>query len=193
MTKQQVKRKKMWNRELAALREGSMERSLVEELEEPAAAVLTTETDITISTSGRQPGDYTLTSKLLCGPYSRWVQCQTCDADFVQEDAYLTRKECRRCERHSKLYGYAWPKTDREGKWDTEERILDHREVHRFVEPSEEKKIKKSGKKSLQIEVVKSQRASESIERGRSVSQVGSAVEGSPRRGRRNRRSRLTM
>jgi histone-lysine N-methyltransferase SUV420H len=194
MTKQQVKRKKAWNRELAALREGSMERSLVEELEEPAA-ILTTETDITISTSGRQPGDYTLTSKLLCGAYSRWVQCHTCDADFVQDDAYLTRKECPRCERHSKLYGYAWPKTDREGKWDTEERVLDHREVHRFVEPSEEKKIKKGGKKSLQIEAVKSQRVTESMERSRSVSQAGAglALEGSPRRGRRNRRSRLTM
>ena len=192
LTQQGIKKKKMWNRELAALREGSMERSLVEELEEPVA-VLTTETDITISTSGRQPGDYTLTTKLLSGPYSRWVQCQTCDADFVQEDAYLTRKECPRCERHSKMYGYQWPKTDREGRWDTEERVLDHREVHRFIEPTEEKQQKKGGKRT-QVEAVKMQRMSESTERGRSVSQVGnSLVEGSPRRGRRQRRSRLTM
>jgi histone-lysine N-methyltransferase SUV420H len=184
------KKKKLWTRELAALREGSMERSIVEELEEPAA-VLTTETDMTVS-AGRQPGDYTLTSKLLSGPYSRWVACQTCDTDFVQEDAYLTRKECPRCERHSKLYGYAWPKTDREGKWDTEERVMDHRTVHRFVEPSEEKKIKKGGKRTLQIEAFRKTRLSESTERGRSVSQAGTVV-GSPRRGRRHRRSRLTM
>ena len=193
LTKQEVKKKKMWNRELAALREGSMERSLVEDLEEMPVAVLTTETDITISASGRRPGDYTLTTKLLCSQYSRWVQCNTCDADFVQEDAYLTRKECPRCERHSKLYGYAWPKTDREGKWDTEERVLDHREVHRFIEPSEEKKVKKGGKRT-HVEAVKMQRFSESTERGRSVSQAGTGmVDGSPRRGRRNRRSRLTM
>ncbi|KIW00605.1 uncharacterized protein PV09_07802 [Verruconis gallopava] len=187
-----IKKRKKWNRELAALREGSMERSLVEYLEEPAVAVLSTETDVSAGTDGpgRHPGDYTMTRRLLSGPYSRWVECQTCDAMFVQEDAYLTRKECPRCERHSKLYGFAWPKTEREGKWDTEERVLDHRTVHRFVEPSEERKIKKGGRKSLQIEAL---RARESLERTRSVSQTGTPAEGSPRRsGRRRARSRLT-
>lgn len=192
LSKHGIKQKKMWNRELAALREGSMERSLTADLEEPLPAMLTTETDILISTSsGRLPGDYTLTPKLLSGPYSRWVQCQTCDADFVQEDAYLTRRECPRCERHSKLYGYTWPKCDREGKWDTEERILDHRVVNRFVEPAEEKKAKKGGRRS-QVAFIKMERASESAERQRSVSQLGIG-EGSPRKGRRMRASRLTM
>lgn len=41
------------------------------------------------------------------------------------------------------LYGYEWPKTDKEGRWDTEERILDPREINRFVAPKEERGIKK--------------------------------------------------
>lgn len=101
------------------------------------------------STKGRRPGDYTLTGRLLCTPYSRWVQCRVCDSDFVQTDAYQTRFACPRCERHSKLYGYMWPKTEKEGKFDEEERILDHREVNRFVGPQQEKEIKKGKEKAL--------------------------------------------
>ena len=99
-------------------------------------------------TKGRYPGDYTLTRALLCTPYSRWVICRVCDAHFVQADAYQTRWSCPRCERHSKLYGYQWPKTDKSGKYDTEERILDPRNVNRFVSADEEKLIRK-GKKTL--------------------------------------------
>ena len=87
----------------------------------------------------RRPGDYTLTRALLTTAYSRWVECRNCPVVFVQEDAYQTRAACPRCERHSKLYGFAWPKTDREGKADKEERVLDHRLVHRFVPPEEER------------------------------------------------------
>ena len=100
-------------------------------------------------TKGRRPGDYTLTVRLLCTPYSRWVQCKVCESDFVQTDAYQTRFACPRCERHSKLYGYMWPKTEKEGKFDDEERILDHREVNRFVGPQQEKEIKKGKEKAL--------------------------------------------
>ena len=94
----------------------------------------------------RRPGDYVLTSRLLATQYSRWVECRNCDEHFVQEDAYLTRANCPRCERHSKLYGYAWPKTEREGKWDKEERVLDHRQIHRFIYPDEERKERKGRK-----------------------------------------------
>ncbi|KAF2434505.1 hypothetical protein EJ08DRAFT_582242 [Tothia fuscella] len=140
----------------------------------------------------RRPGDYTLTPLLLASKFSRWVQCNTCDADFVQEDAYLTRKECPRCERHSKLYGYAWPKTDREGKFDTEERIMDHRTVHRFIKPDEEKAIKKSrSKKTLAEELMKRHRSVESG-RGRSESVNESGDGESPRKGLR-KRNRFTM
>ncbi|KAK4974812.1 histone lysine methyltransferase Set9 [Elasticomyces elasticus] len=97
----------------------------------------------------RRPGDYTLTPALLVTQYSRWVDCRTCSSCFVQEDAYLTRAACPRCERHSKLYGYEWPKTDRDGRNDPEKRVLDHRTVHRFIRPGEEKRMRK-GRKTLE-------------------------------------------
>ncbi len=90
----------------------------------------------------RKPGDYMTSSSRLSAKYSKWVECQTCDDVFVQQDGYNTRKECPRCERHSKLYGFRWPKTEKEGKHDKEERILDHRTVNRFVDPDEERELK---------------------------------------------------
>lgn len=92
----------------------------------------------------RNPGDYERTSLLLSEPFSRWVDCATCQATWVQANGYCTRKECPRCERHSKLYGYQWPKTERL-KGD-HERVMDHRTVHRFILPEEEAKIRKRGK-----------------------------------------------
>ncbi len=94
----------------------------------------------------RSQGDYLRTPMLLGESYSRWVDCKTCEACWVQPNGYYTRKECPRCERHSKLYGYRWPKTDKEGKGDEEVRVLDHRTVHRFVTFEEEATIKKRGK-----------------------------------------------
>jgi histone-lysine N-methyltransferase SUV420H len=90
----------------------------------------------------RIPGDYTLTPLLLAEPEMAWIHCKNCDTAFVQKDAYFTRANCPRCERHSKLYGYVWPKTAPAGEWDDEERILDHREVHRFLDRAEEAKIR---------------------------------------------------
>ncbi|ORY68476.1 uncharacterized protein BCR38DRAFT_455444 [Pseudomassariella vexata] len=94
----------------------------------------------------RIPGDYSLTPVLLSEPEAAWVRCTNCTDPFVQRDAYYTRSSCPRCERHSKLYGFQWPKTEREGKHDKEERILDHRMVHRFLDRAHEAKIR--GKKS---------------------------------------------
>lgn len=94
----------------------------------------------------RYQGDYLRTPLLLGESYSRWVDCNTCDSCWVQPNGYRTRKECPRCERHSKLYGYRWPKTDKEGRGDEEERVMDHRTVHRFVRSVEEARIKKRGK-----------------------------------------------
>lgn len=96
--------------------------------------------------TARHPGDYIRTPLLLGESYSRWVDCRTCDACWVQPNGYYTRKECPRCERHSKLYGYQWPKTERQGKGDEEVRVLDHRTVHRFVCPEEEAQVKKRGR-----------------------------------------------
>lgn len=95
----------------------------------------------------RTPGDYMLTPLLLSEPEMAWIQCGNCDTYFVQQNAYFTRSSCPRCERHSKLYGYVWPKTDKAGASDKEQRIMDHRTIHRFLEPDDERKIR--GRKSI--------------------------------------------
>ncbi|KAH6693509.1 histone-lysine N-methyltransferase SET9 [Plectosphaerella plurivora] len=95
----------------------------------------------------RQPGDYTLTPLLLSEPLMAWIRCINCDTAFVQHNAYYTKSSCPRCERHSKLYGYIWPKTQKQGPRDKEERILDHRTVHRFVHRQDEAIIRGRGKK----------------------------------------------
>ncbi|EXJ53993.1 histone-lysine N-methyltransferase SUV420H [Cladophialophora yegresii CBS 114405] len=134
----------------------------------------------------RIAGDYILTRKLLAQPHDRWVQChnQKCLGFFIQPNGYQTRRECPRCERHSMLYGFPWPKTDADprkllerkptgkgkktgtpaieysayrrqgrsgkGTWvegggDPEERVMDHRTIHRFVLPEEEKEQTRRG------------------------------------------------
>ena len=98
------------------------------------------------STATRVPGDYSRTPQLLGEKYSRWVDCRTCLGCWVQQNGYQTRKECPRCERHSKLYGYQWPKTEKQGKSDLEERVMDHRTVHRFIRPEEERQLVKRGR-----------------------------------------------
>lgn len=94
----------------------------------------------------RVPGDYTKTPKLLAQRYDRWVDCHTCSSWFVQSDSYLTRIECPRCERHSKLYGFRWPKTDKEGRHDKEKRVMDHRTVHRFISSEAESRVQRRGR-----------------------------------------------
>lgn len=108
----------------------------------------------------RTPGDYHMCKALLATTYHRWVECRNCDEFFVQPEAFLTRIACPRCERHSKLYGYYWPKTDREGPHDTEERVLDHRTIHRYIDPEEERQERK-GRKTL-AELLRDKELSES-------------------------------
>jgi len=143
----------------------------------------TTMTIQPLSTTHRTPGDWFLTRKLLSQPHDRWVQChnERCLGYFLQQNGYNTRRECPRCERHSMIYGFAWPKTDpnhrkilerpgsnrdkkdpnlysayrRQGKqgkgsWyegggDEEERTMDHRLIHRFVLPEDEKAVTRRG------------------------------------------------
>ena len=88
--------------------------------------------------TGRVPRDYTLTPLLLSEPETAWIMCTHCASAFVQKNAYLTKSTCPRCERHSKLYGYMWPKTEKYGPNDKEERILDHRMINRFLTAEEE-------------------------------------------------------
>lgn len=142
----------------------------------------------------RIPGDYKLTSRLLTHSYDRWVHCQTCENPFVQENGYQTRRECPRCERHSKLYGFGWPKTDKEGRNDREERVMDHRTIHRFIGPEDERQVKRRGRGVISLNH-ESSFASQSltperrsIERGSSeMSESGRVI----RRSRRNWRTTL--
>ena len=122
----------------------------------------------------RTPGDYARTPLLLGEAYSRWVDCKTCPAWWVQANGYLTRKECPRCERHSKLYGFRWPKTENSGRGDTEERVMDHRTVHRFLAVEEEKGIRKRGRG-----VMKEGERAESVEVGGSERSVSRDVRNS--------------
>jgi [histone H4]-N-methyl-L-lysine20 N-methyltransferase len=143
----------------------------------------------------RTPSDYYLCRELLPTPYHRWVECRNCDKHFVQGEAYLTRIACPKCERHSKLYGYYWPKTDKEGKHDTEERVLDHREIHRFIDPEEERAERK-GRKTLVEQLREKERS-----RSRQVSEEEESKErdrlgrlrNSPRRSESRRKLRTTM
>jgi histone-lysine N-methyltransferase SUV420H len=112
------------------------------------AVVPPSTTDLDHAPKLRIPGDYVLTPLLLAQPASAWIACKICDEFFVQLDAYFTRSSCPRCERHSKLFGYQWPKTDKEGKHDSEERVTDHRTVHRFIRPDEEKAIRKRAREA---------------------------------------------
>ena len=113
----------------------------------------------------RISGDYIRTPLLLGEAFSRWVNCKTCPAVWVQQNGYYTRKECPRCERHSKLYGYQWPKTDKI-KGDDEERVMDHRTVHRFLKPEDEKAVRKRGRGLDEV----GERCRSESERGRSES-----------------------
>lgn len=90
----------------------------------------------------RVPGDYTLTPLLLSEPETAWIHCTNCTTAFVQRNSYYTKANCPRCERHSMLYGYIWPKTEPAGPKDKEERITDHRLIHRFLPSEEEAKVR---------------------------------------------------
>jgi histone-lysine N-methyltransferase SUV420H len=135
----------------------------------------------------RKPGDYMTSASLLSAKFSKWVECQTCDVQFVQQDGYHTRKECPRCERHSKLYGFPWPKTEKEGKHDKEERIKDHRTVHRFVDPDEERELKRSKTKKLMKQEIRERFSTPRS--GRDSMSASAEVDS----GRKRRRVRKTM
>lgn len=112
----------------------------------------------------RTPGDYVLTPLLLAEPAMAWIQCGNCPTYFVQKDSYFTRSSCPRCERHSMIYGYIWPKTDKTGPKDKEERVLDHRTVHRFLDSQDERRAR--GHKGMREETEEPEEPEEP-ERGR--------------------------
>ncbi|KAH6898169.1 hypothetical protein B0T10DRAFT_100751 [Thelonectria olida] len=121
----------------------------------------------------RKVGDYILTPLLLAEPEMAWIQCTNCNTYFVQKDAYFTKANCPRCERHSKLYGFVWPKTERAGPHDKEERVLDHRTVHRFLNTEEERRVR--GRKSFGAQNAGTEEPEE--QRGRQLQRAGEAAE----------------
>lgn len=162
----------------------AMEASVLPSIEPTTTSATVTKLTVhPVTGTIRIAGDYILTRKLLAQPHDRWVQChnEKCHGFFVQPNGYQTRRECPRCERHSMLYGFPWPKTDpdprkllersgrgkkaaaateysayrRKGKcgkgtWvegagDPEERVMDHRTIHRFVLPEEERELTRKG------------------------------------------------
>jgi [histone H4]-N-methyl-L-lysine20 N-methyltransferase len=121
--------------------------TIIPSVETPAPEITTSTTTTTTLTvlpdpssppTIRTPGDYILTRRLLALPHDRWVQCQTCADYFLQSNGYQTRRECPRCERHSKLYGFGWPKTE------PDERRL--KEIREMKERDEKKAGKLVGK-----------------------------------------------
>ncbi|KAF8540851.1 hypothetical protein BDD12DRAFT_879777 [Trichophaea hybrida] len=68
--------------------------------------------------------------------------CADCHEFFIHNDRWYVPRSCRRCERHSKIYGLVWPKTFKR-KGDTEDQIEDHRLVQRYVTASEHRKEQK--------------------------------------------------
>jgi [histone H4]-N-methyl-L-lysine20 N-methyltransferase len=119
-------------------------------------ALPTTDSDSPVhSPKLRIPGDYRTSSAILFD-CAAWVECTVCDESFIQPDAYFLRSACPRCERHSKLYGYQWPKTEKAGKGDKEERVMDHRTVHRFIRPQEEKERRKDRRLSRELSMTSS-------------------------------------
>ncbi|KAI5465345.1 hypothetical protein BGZ63DRAFT_399820 [Mariannaea sp. PMI_226] len=126
-------------------------------------------------TRARKAGDYILTPLLLSEPEMAWIQCINCNTYFVQKDAYFTKSSCPRCERHSKLYGFVWPKTERAGPRDKEERILDHRTIHRFLNTEEERRVR--GRKSFNTPKADTEpEEPEEPQRGRKLQRPSSAA-----------------
>ncbi|KXJ88918.1 hypothetical protein Micbo1qcDRAFT_138118 [Microdochium bolleyi] len=121
----------------------------------------------------RTPGDYTLTPVLLSEANTAWIHCMNCSEAFVQHNAYYTRSSCPRCERHSKLYGYLWPKTAPEGKHDKEERILDHRTIHRFLDRQGEARVR--GRQLTVVEAQAEANSDKTAKAKRSVSLTAGA------------------
>ncbi len=88
----------------------------------------------------RVPGDYTLTPILLSEPDMAWILCTNCLDSFCAAKWHTIPGQLPSMRTAPKLYGYIWPKTERTGAGDKEERILDHRTINRFLGSEEEAK-----------------------------------------------------
>ncbi|RPB13581.1 hypothetical protein P167DRAFT_573244 [Morchella conica CCBAS932] len=103
----------------------------------------------------RVPGDYL--SWHLNTEGTKCV-CSDCKKAFVHDDKWYVPRACKRCERHSKIYGLVWPKTVKR-KNDSEEQIDDHRLIQRYVTASEHRKeLRKMEEETAAAEAVRAKR-----------------------------------
>lgn len=63
----------------------------------------------------RVPGDYLEPQTI----QEERLNCHDCREDFIHGERWYIPRSCKRCERHSKIYGLIWPKTTKK-KGDTE-------------------------------------------------------------------------
>lgn len=102
----------------------------------------------------RIPGDYL--SWQLNTEGTKCV-CSDCKKAFVHDDKWYVPRACKRCERHSKIYGLVWPKTVKR-KNDSEEQIDDHRLIQRYVTASEHRKELRKMEETAAADAVKAKR-----------------------------------
>ncbi|TGZ77898.1 hypothetical protein EX30DRAFT_172636 [Ascodesmis nigricans] len=109
-----------------------------------------------IATRQRSPGDYMKPQTA----HEERLNCHDCHEDFIHGERWYFPRSCRRCERHSKIYGLVWPKTHKK-KGDTADRAEDPS----YMTASEFRK-----RKRLQAETGTSDTKTPSARKRRSVS-----------------------
>jgi len=85
-----------------------------------------------------------------------------------------------------------WPKTDKEDSGDEEERVLDHRTVHRFIRPDEERSVRKRNRDSTGSRAV-TREISEVVKETKEKEIEEDNDEGKKRGRKRARKARATM
>ncbi|KAF8454613.1 hypothetical protein BDZ91DRAFT_557733 [Kalaharituber pfeilii] len=98
--------------------------------DEPVAPKRTKKLDLPLPykpTAKRFPGDSALVPQI-----GLECICTDCGQSFWNTETWFVLRSCRRCERHSKVYGLVWPKTFKR-KNDQEPEILDPREISRYI------------------------------------------------------------
>ncbi|KAL7265909.1 histone lysine methyltransferase Set9, partial [Rhizina undulata] len=95
--------------------------------------------------NNRVPGDYL--RDIEGGGRVKCI-CSDCKGSFWHEDSWYIPRSCRRCERHSVIYGLIWPCTVAKNG---EQRIDDPRQVHRYITASEHRKTRRKNEAALEI------------------------------------------
>ncbi|RMD44076.1 hypothetical protein DV735_g1066, partial [Chaetothyriales sp. CBS 134920] len=95
--------------------------------------------DAPTSAAIRIPGDYILTRKLLAQPHDRWEKRN--GPGRPREQGASAQPKYSAYRRQGRAGKGSWV----EGGGDEEERVMDHRTIHRFVLPEEERELSRKG------------------------------------------------